>query len=120
MTYPDNNKSNSLCEDDKVNLKFCMRKMNYQGSLMVNICDEDLLGKNIVSDSLNINITSDFFNEIVSENDINRLLTRCSIANLIGRRVVEKTISLGLAKKDSIRMVSDIPFLMVFKFQQSY
>ena len=120
MTCPDNNKLNSLCQDDKGNQRFCMRKMNYQGSLMVNICDEDLLGKNIVSDSLNINITSDFFNEIVSENEINRFLTRCSIANLIGRRVVEKTLSLGLAKKDSIKMVSDIPFLMIFKFQQNY
>jgi uncharacterized protein len=120
MTCPDNNKLNALCEDNKVNHKFCMRKMNYQGSLMLNICDEDLLGKNIVSDSLNINITSDFFNEIVSENDINRLLTRCSIANLIGRRVVEKTLSLGLAKKDSIKTISGIPFLMIFKFQQNY
>lgn len=123
MTYPDNNdKINFLGEDDNKGSqqRFCMRKMNYQGSLMVNICDEDLLGKNIVSDSLNINITSEFFNEIVNENEINRLLTRCSIANLIGRRVVQKTLSLGLAKKDSIKIVSDIPFLMIFKFQQNY
>jgi uncharacterized protein len=120
MTFPDDNKIDSLCEEDKGNQRFCMRKMNYQGSLMVNICDEDLLGTNIISDSLNINITSDFFNDIVSENEINRLLTRCSIANLIGRRVVDKTICLGLAKKDSIKIVSDIPFLMIFKFQQKY
>ncbi|HEX5186185.1 MAG TPA: DUF424 family protein [Nitrososphaeraceae archaeon] len=123
MTYPDNNdKINFLGEDDNKDSqqRFCMRKMNYHGSLMVNICDEDLLGKNIVSDSLNINITSEFFNEIVNENEINRLLTKCSIANLIGRRVVQKTLSLGLAKKDSIKIVSDIPFLMIFKFQQNY
>ncbi|HJT86108.1 MAG TPA: DUF424 family protein [Nitrososphaeraceae archaeon] len=120
MTRPDNNKINSLGKDDEGTQRFCMRKMNYQGSLMLNLCDEDLLGKNIVSDSLNINITSDFFNETVSENEINRLLTRCSIANLIGKRVVEKTLSLGLAKKDSIKIVSDIPFLMIFKFQQNY
>ena len=42
-------------------LKFYVRKMHYQGSLMINICDEELIGTNIVSESLNINITKDFF-----------------------------------------------------------
>jgi uncharacterized protein len=97
-------------------LNFYVRKMHYQGSLMINICDEELLGTNIVSESLNINITKDFFNELTNEKEICNLLKRCSIANLIGRRVIEKTLSLGLAKRDSIKIVSDIPFLMIFKF----
>ena len=100
-------------------LKFYVRKMHYRGSLMINICDEELIGTNIVSESLNINITKDFFNELITnEKEICSLLERCSIANLIGRRVVEKTLSLGLAKKDSIKIISDIPFLMIFKFYQ--
>ena len=120
MTDTNNNVSKYSSTNSNANQKFYMRKMDYQGSLMVNICDEELLGKNIESDTLNITITNEFFNEIVNENDITRLLKRCSIANLIGRRVVDKTLSLGLAKKDSIKMVSDIPFLMIFKFQQNY
>ena len=102
-------------------LNFYVRKMHYQGSLMINICDEELLGTNIVSESLNINITKDFFNELITnEKDICNLLKKCSIANLIGTRVIEKTLSLGLAKRDSIKIVSDIPFLMIFKFYQNY
>lgn len=120
MTDTNNNVSKLSSDNSNTNQKFYMRKMDYQGSLMVNICDEELLGKNIESDTLNITITNEFFNEIVNENDITRLLKRCSIANLIGRRVVDKTLSLGLAKKDSIKIVSDIPFLMIFKFQQNY
>ena len=122
MTETNNNvsKSSSNNSNSNANQNFYMRKMNYQGSLMVNICDEELLGKNIESDTLNITITNEFFNEIVNEDDITRLLKRCSIANLIGRRVVDKTLNLGLAKKDSIKVVSDIPFLMIFKFQQNY
>ena len=119
----DNNKEKNLSVDassSDTNLHFYVRKMNYQGSLMINICDEELLGINIVSDSLNINITNDFFNELANEKDISNLLKRCSIANLIGRRVVEKTLSLGLAKRDSIKIVSDIPFLMIFKFNNNY
>ena len=120
MTDTNNNVSKYSSDNSNTNQKFYMRKMDYQGSLMVNICDEELLGKNIESDTLNITITNVFFNEIVNENDITRLLKRCSIANLIGRRVVDKTLSLGLAKKDSIKIISDIPFLMIFKFQQNY
>lgn len=120
MTDTNKNVSKYSSTNSNANQKFYMRKMDYQGSLMVNICDEELLGKNIESDTLNITITNEFFNEIVNENDITRLLKRCSIANLIGRRVVDKTLSLGLAKKDSIKIVSDIPFLMIFKFQQNY
>ncbi|MDF2738180.1 MAG: uncharacterized protein K0S93_2040 [Nitrososphaeraceae archaeon] len=113
-------KYSSNNSNSNANQNFYMRKMNYQGSLMVNICDEELLGKNIESDTVNITISNEFFNEIVNEDDITRLLKRCSIANLIGRRVVDKTLGLGLAKKDSIKVVSDIPFLMIFKFQQNY
>jgi hypothetical protein len=101
-------------------LNFYVRKMHYQGSLMINICDEELLGTNIVSESLNINITKDFFNELTNEKEISNLLKRCSIANLIGRRVIEKTLSLGLAKRESIKIVSDVPFLMIFKFYKNY
>ena len=101
-------------------LKFYVRKMHYQGSLMINICDEELIGTNIISESLNINITKDFFNELTNEEEICNLLKKCSIANLIGTRVIEKTLSLGLAKRDSIKFISEIPFLMVFKFYKNY
>jgi uncharacterized protein len=122
MTKDTNNNISkySSSNNQNANQKFYMRKMNYQGSLMVNICDEELIGKNIESDTVNINITNEFFNEVVNENEITSLLKRCSIANLIGRRVVDKTLSLGLAKKDSIKIISDIPFLMIFKFRQNY
>ena len=118
----DNKREKNLSVDvsSDNNLHFYVRKMNYQGTLMINICDEELLGINIVSDSLNINITNDFFNELANEKDISNLLKKCSTANLIGRRVVEKTLSLGLAKRDSIKIVSDIPFLMIFKFNNNY
>ncbi len=58
----DNKREKNLSVDvsSDNNLHFYVRKMNYQGTLMINICDKELLGINIVSDSLNINITNDF------------------------------------------------------------
>ena len=112
--------SSSSNKNPDSNQKFYIRKMNYQGSLMINICDEELVGKNVESDTLNINITNEFFNEVANENEITSLLKKCSVANLIGKKVVDKTLSLGLAKKESIKVVSDVPFLMIFKFRQNY
>ncbi|HET9774722.1 MAG TPA: DUF424 family protein [Nitrososphaeraceae archaeon] len=100
--------------------QYYVRKMRYQGSLMINICDENLLGKTIKDESVNIEITRDFFNELMSEEEIHYLLKRCSIANLIGERVIKKTLKLGLAKKESVKVISDIPFLMIYTFQGNY
>ena len=100
--------------------QYYVRKMRYQGSLMINICDENLLGKTIKDELVNIEVTRDFFNELMNEEEIQYLLKRCSIANLIGERVIRKTLKLGLAKKESIKVISDIPFLMIYTFQGNY
>ena len=86
MIETNRDKNLSVDASPNTNLNFYVRQMYYQGSLMINICDEELLGKNIVSESLNINITNDFFNESANEKEICNLLKKCSIANLIGIR----------------------------------
>jgi hypothetical protein len=100
--------------------QYYVRKMYYQESLMINICDEELLGKKISSGSLNIDITKDYFVELMDEKQIQDLLKKCSIANLIGKRVIQKTLEWKLAKKDSIKNISSIPFLMIYKFTKNY
>ena len=100
--------------------QYYVRKMHYQGSLMINICDKDLLGRTIKDDNVNIEIRSDFFNELMDDEEVQFLLKRCSIANLIGERVIKKTLNLGLAKKESIRVISNTPFLMIYKFKGYY
>lgn len=94
--------------------------MQYQGSLMINICDEELLGKRISNGSLNVDIRQEFFIEVMDEKQIRDLLHKSSIANLIGNRVIQKTLDWRLAKKESIKIISDIPFLMIYKFTKNY
>ena len=56
----------------------------------------------------------------MSEEEIQYLLKKCSIANLIGERVIKKTLKLGLAKKESVKVISNTPFLMIYTFQGNY
>lgn len=100
---------------------FAVRKMSYQDSTMVNICDQELIGTRIIEGELEVNITKDYFGQqLVNEEEAGALLTSCSVANLVGKRIVDKAVGMKLATELSIRTISDVPFLMIFKFQHMY
>ena len=99
---------------------FAVRKINYQGSMMVNICDHELVGTKVSEGKLEVKITKDYFGQqIVGEDEVADLLSSCSTANLVGKKIVEKAVTMKLASKLSVRTISDVPILMIFKFQQS-
>jgi len=101
-----------------MNSRFGVRRINYQGSVMVNICDEELMGSKISEGKLELNITRDYFGQqMVEEETAAELLHSCAIANLVGERIVSKAVEMKLASNLSIRTISGVPFLMIFKFQ---
>jgi hypothetical protein len=100
---------------------FAVRRINYQGAFMVNICDKELIGTKVSEGKLEVNISKDYFGEqVVGEEDAAKLLTSCSVANLVGKRIVGKAVGMKLASKLSVRMISGVPFLMIFKFMHGY
>ena len=102
-------------------MNYALRTMSYQGSVMVNICDIELVGTKLEQDEIIIDLTKEYFQqEIIEESKAESLLQRCSVANLVGQRIVNKAIEMRLAKKISIKTISGIPFLMIFKFQNRY
>jgi len=101
-----------------MNNKFAVRTINYQGSVMVNICDEELMGTKVSEGKLEIKITRDYFGQqIIEEKEAEDLLSSCSVANLVGKRIVDKAVGMKLASNLSVRKISGVPFLMIFKFQ---
>ena len=100
-----------------MNNKFAVRTINYQGSVMVNICDEELMGTKLNEGKLEIKIMRDYFGQqIIDENEAADLLSSCSIANLVGKRIVDKAVGMKLASNLSVRKISGVPLLMIFKF----
>jgi len=92
--------------------------MGYRGSSMVNICDLELIGTQIEQDKYVIYLTKEYFQqEIIEDLVAEKLLLDCSIANLVGHRIVDRAIKLKLAKEASIKRISGVPFLMIYKFQ---
>jgi uncharacterized protein len=99
-------------------LKFAIRRSQYQGSVMVDICDYNLVGRKLEQDGLVVPLTEEYFmQEVVPSSSAKELLQKCDIANLVGKSIVDLALELKLAKEVSIKYISGVPFLMIFKFQ---
>lgn len=98
---------------------YAARTTPYQGSLMVDICDLDLVGRKLEQNGLVIDVTESYFKqEIIESQKAGDLLKRCAIANLVGERIVGQALAMKMAKEASVKRISGVPFLMIFKFQQ--
>jgi hypothetical protein len=100
---------------------YALRKIKYQETQMINICDLDLIGIEINQGDFNISISKDYFySEEITKDDAIKILKSSSIMNLVGKDIVDLALSLNLAKKHSVKTIEDIPFLMIFKFTGMY
>ncbi|MFL6308547.1 MAG: DUF424 domain-containing protein [Nitrososphaera sp.] len=97
---------------------YAARTVRYQGSMMVDICDIDLIGTRLEQDGLVVHLTKEYYQqEVIEEMHARELLQKCDIANLVGNRIIKQAIEMKLAKEVSIRIIADIPFLMIYKFR---
>ena len=97
-------------------MQFSVRVTDYQKNTMLNICDADLLGKNIVQDELNMNISKSYYGEkLVEKEEATTLLKKSSIINMVGKETVSLSIKLGIGSETGIKTISNIPFLIIFK-----
>ena len=86
---------------------------------MVDICDLDLIGTRLEQDGLVVNLTQEYYQQQVMEMaHAQELLEKCDIANLVGNRIVNHAIERKMAKEVSIKKISGVPFLMIYKFRQ--
>ena len=110
-----------MSDNENDSKRYALRIMKYQDSTMINMCDVELIGMKLEQGDLVIDISKEYFQqEIIEEFQAERLLRLCSIANLVGERIVKLAIDLRFAKEMSIKRISGVPFLMIFKFQHRY
>jgi hypothetical protein len=100
---------------------YALRKIKYQETQIINICDMNILGKTINQGEFTINISKEYYysEEITNEEAIT-LLRSSSIINLVGQDIVGLALSLNLAKRNSVKTIENIPFLMIFRFTGNY
>ena len=97
-------------------MQFSVKVSYHQKNTMLNICDVELLGKQISQDELNMKISESYYGEkLVDKEEAKSLLQNSSIINMVGKEIVSLSIELGIGTESGIKTISDIPFLIVFK-----
>jgi hypothetical protein len=97
-------------------MRFFVRTSNYQNSQMLNICDEDLLGKTLQKENLQINISKGYYGQrLVGKDEAENLMRNSTILNMVGKETIEMSINLKIGSRQGIKVIQDVPFLIVFK-----
>jgi len=96
---------------------FAVKTTEYRGSVLVNVCDEELVGRTVAEGKLKVHLTTEFYSgEVVDRGEALRLIRTCSIVNLAGERSVSLAVNNQLGAKEAIREIEEVPFLMIYKF----
>ena len=94
-----------------------MRTAEFKGTLLVNICDEELVGKTVTEGKLEVHLSKEFYSgEVVDKGEALRLIRTCSILNLAGSRSVALAVDNRVGAPEAVREIDEVPFLMVYKF----
>ena len=96
---------------------FSVRTAEFRGTILVNICDEELVGKTVTEGKLKVHLSKDFYSgEVVDGGEALRLIRTCSVVNLAGSRSVALAVDNKVGAPEAIREIEAIPFLMIYKF----
>ena len=94
-----------------------MRTADFKGTILVNICDEELVGSTVTEGKLKVNLSKDFYyGEVVNRGEALRLIRTCSIVNLAGSRSVSLAVDNKVGAPEAVREIQKVPFLMIYKF----
>ena len=96
---------------------FSIRTAEYKGTILVNICDEELVGRTVTEGQLKVHLSREFYSgEVVDKGEALRLIRTCSIVNLAGSRSVALAVNNNVGAPEAIRHIEEVPFLMIYKF----
>ena len=96
-------------------MQYSVRISDYQKNIMVNMCDAELIGKDIVDGELKIHISENYYGkQLVDKDEAISFLKSASIMNLVGHETISLAIDLGIGSESGVKIISNIPFLIIF------
>ncbi|MEM2909866.1 MAG: DUF424 family protein [Nitrososphaerota archaeon] len=93
-------------------------KLHYSrtGEVVVAVCDEELLGKRIITDKgFEIKVDNSFYGGVLVEGErVIHYIEQATIVNLLGDRIVGMLMSKGLIREGSALRVGGIMHVQMF------
>jgi hypothetical protein len=96
-------------------MQYSVRIFDYQKKTMLNMCDAELIGKDVIDGELKISISENYYGkQIVDKAEAISLLSSASMLNLVGKETISLAINLGIGSESGVKIISDVPFLIIF------
>jgi len=95
---------------------FSARLINHSDTLMLNICDADLLGTTLNRDNFTLKISEKYYaQKVVEKEEAKELLRRSDNINMAGKEIISLSVDIGIGTQDGVKEIDGVPFLVVFK-----
>ena len=95
---------------------FSARLINHNDTLMLNICDADLLGRTLNRGNFTLKISEKYYaQKVVEKEEAKDLLRRSNNINMVGKEIISLSVNIGIGSQEGVKEIDGIPFLLVFK-----
>ena len=95
---------------------FSARLINHNDTLMLNICDTDLLGRTLNRGNFTLKISEKYYaHKVVEKEEAKDLLRRANNINMVGKEIISLSVDIGIGSQEGVKEIDGIPFLLVFK-----
>ena len=91
-------------------MSFWAKKFKIKDHLLVAICDENLLDKEVKTSEIKVKINKNFYGgEKIDRKKAIYLMSKCTIANLIGKDIIKLALEENFIAKQNIILIGGIP-----------
>jgi hypothetical protein len=95
---------------------FSARLINHNDTLMLNICDADLLGRTLNRGNFTLKISEKYYaQKVVEKEEAKDLLRRANNINMVGKEIISLSTNIGIGSQEGVKEIDGIPFLIIFK-----
>ena len=95
---------------------FSARLINHNDTLMLNICDADLLGRTLNRSNFTLKISEKYYaQKVVEKEEAKDLLRRSNSINMVGKEIISLCVNMGIGSQEGVKEIDGIPFFIIFK-----
>ncbi len=95
---------------------YSVKIVSRNGNTMLNMCDSELLGKTISDGKIVMKINKNYYHdEYVEQEEAKELLEKSININLVGNESISLSLNLGIGSQQSVKLIDDVPFLIIIK-----
>ena len=95
---------------------FSAHLINHNDTLVLNICDAELLGKTLNNDNFTLKISEEYYaQKVVEKEEAKVLLGSSKNINMVGKEIISLSANMGIGSQEGVKEIDGIPFLLIFK-----